>query len=107
MKKENIEFNEKLENRRIVAKDWNLTDDLLTGFVRSRIEKFRKKGKWKPNFDGEELEECLIRMVCDIGIGFDTYQGKFGMDYFFRILDNFTMMAIDEEIKRRKNNGGM
>ena len=107
MKKENIEFNEKLENRRIVAKDWNLTDDLLTGFVRSRIEEFRKKGKWKPNFDDEDLEECLISMVSDIGIGFDTYQGKFGTDYFFHILDNFTMMAIDEEIERRKNNGGM
>ena len=98
---------EKLENRRIIAEDWNLTDDLLTGFVRSRIEEFRKKGKWKPNFDDEELEECLIRMVCDIGLGLEIYQGEFGLEYFLRILKNFTMKAIDDEIERRNNNGGM
>lgn len=90
-----------------VAKDWKFTGDMIDDFVRSRMETFKIESEWNPEFNDDELEKCFIDVVCDIGVGLDTYMGKFGLDYFFKILDNMTMMAVDEEIERRKNNGGM
>lgn len=90
-----------------IIKNWGITDNILRNFVRTRIEIYKKKDKRETNFDDEEMEERFIEMVCDIGVGFEVYQGKFCLDYFFKILHNWTNMAIDEETKRRKNNGGM
>ena len=98
---------EKLENRRIIAKDWKLSDDLITNIARCHIEKYKIKNKHKFKLDDKELEKCLIDVVLDIGVGFNVYLGFFGKDYFSHILDNLTMKAIDDEIERRKNNGGM
>lgn len=98
---------EKLENRRIVAEDWKFTGELIDDYVRSRVETFKIESEWKPEFDENELEKRFIDIVCDLGVGFEVYQGKFGLDYFFLILDNMTMMNVDKEIERRINNGGM
>ncbi len=98
---------EKIENRRMVAKDWKLGDDLITNIARCHIEKYKVKNKHKSKLDDKELEKRLIDVVLDIGVGFNVYLGIFGKDYFFHILDNLTMKSIDEEIERRKNDGGM
>lgn len=103
--KQNMPKNADEEDKKIrseIAKDWGITDDMLTGFVRSRIAAYKKEGKWKPNFDDEELEECLIEMVCDLGMGFEAHQGKFGLDSFLRVLHDQTTLSIDGEIERRK-----
>jgi len=84
-----------------IALDWKFCGDLTTDFVRTRIEKFKKKNKWNPNFDDEELEKRFADLVHDISSGFEAYLGNFGKDYFFHILDNLTMEAIDEETKHR------
>ena len=93
---------DKLEKRCIIAKDWKFSGDLIVDFVLTRIEGFRRKGKWKHNFDEEELVKRFVDVVCCIGVGFEEYLGRFGKDYFFHILDNWTMMGIDEEIKYRR-----
>lgn len=89
---------EKIKNQNIEDSVWKLNRDLLHDFVRSHIKKIKDETKWNPEFDEKELEYLFLDIIIDIGVGFEIYLGKFGTDYFFRILDNLKTMAVDRKI---------
>ncbi|MCU0849738.1 MAG: hypothetical protein MUC80_00495 [Candidatus Thermoplasmatota archaeon] len=87
-----------IKKQNIEVSVWKLNRELLHSYVRSHIKKIKDEAKCNPEFDEKELKYLFLDIIIDIGVGFEIYLGRFGTDYFFRILDNLKMMAVDSKI---------